>query len=589
MENEKEQQLEIARHSMAHVLAKALTKLYPQVKLTIGPSIDDGFYYDIDLDKNLTPEDFAPIEKRMKEILNKGEEFVRKEISKQEALNLFANNPYKVEIINELPEDEVISVYYLGEDFVDLCRGPHVASTRNLQNFGYKIHSVNGAYWRGNEKNKMLQRVYCYGFADKKQLQEHINMIEEAKKRDHRKLGRELELFFFDETAPGMPYWLPKGFVLYNILMEQWRKEHKKRGYQEFSGPILNKSDLWKISGHWDHYKDDMFILTDKEGWEQALKPMNCPNSIKVFASQTRSYKDLPLRFASLDPIHRYEKSGQLNGLFRVRTFRQDDSHNFITYEQIGSEIREIIEIADKIYTSFGLPYELTLSTRPDDFMGDIEIWNKAEDDLKAVLNDICGDNNYKINEGDGAFYGPKIDIKMKDCLGRSWQLGTIQLDFQLPQRFNISYIDKDNEKKTPVLLHRVILGSFERFIGIITEHFAGAFPLWLSPVQVKVLAITEKTNAYASKIAEKLENEGIRVEADLRNEKIGYKIREATNQKIPYLIVVGEDEEQNGKISIRGRHFENKTNLELEDFIARLKREIQSFALIGEGVQEDK
>jgi len=588
MENEKKEQLDIARHSMAHVLAKALTKLYPQVKLTIGPSIEDGFYYDIDLDKNLTPEDFAPIEKQMKEILNKGEEFVRKEITKEEALKIFANNPYKIEIINELPEDEIISVYYLGEDFVDLCRGPHVASAKNLQNFGYKIHSVNGAYWRANENNKMLQRVYCYAFADKKQLQDHINMIEEAKKRDHRKIGRELELFFFDETAPGMPYWLPKGFLLYNILMEQWRKEHKKRGYQEFSGPILNKSDLWKISGHWDHYKDDMFVLTDSEEWEQALKPMNCPNSIKVFASQTRSYKDLPLRFASLDVLHRYEKSGQLNGLFRVRTFRQDDSHNFITYEQIGSEIREIVEIADKIYTSFGLPYELTLSTRPDDFMGDIETWNKAEQDLKAVLNDICGDNNYKINEGDGAFYGPKIDIKMKDCLGRSWQLGTIQLDFQLPQRFNISYIDKDNEKKTPVMVHRAILGSFERFIGIITEHFAGAFPLWLSPVQVKVLAITEKTNDYAVSIAEKLESEGIRVEADLRNEKIGYKIREATSQKIPYLIVVGEDEEQNGKISIRGRRFENKTNLDLEDFIARLKREIDSFALIGEGVQEN-
>ena len=405
-------------------------------------------------------------------------------------------------------------------------------------------------------------------------------MIEEAKKRDHRKLGKELELFFFDETAPGMAYWLPKGFTMLNTLIEFWRKEHKKYGYQEFSGPQLNSSELWKISGHWDHYKEDMFVLTDADGKEQALKPMNCPNSIKVYQSKLRSYKDLPLRFNDVDVIHRNEKSGQLNGLFRVRMFRQDDSHNYVTEEQIGSEIKNILEIAKDLYSVFGLEYILTLSTRPDDFMGEIETWNKAEADLKAVLNEICGENNYRINEGDGAFYGPKIDIKMKDCLGREWQMGTAQLDFQLPQRFNLTYIDEDGNKKTPVMIHRALFGSFERFIGIITEHFAGAFPTWLTPVQVKILPISaEKHMEYAKKLQVELDEKGFRVEVDERNEKIGYKIREAQMQKIPYMLVIGDKEIESGSVGVRSRKDGDLGAMKKEDFIAKLDEEVKTLA----------
>ena len=402
-------------------------------------------------------------------------------------------------------------------------------------------------------------------------------MLEEAKKRDHRKIGKEQELFFFDETAPGMAYWLPKGFTMLNTLIEYWREEHKKRGYQEFSGPQLNSSVLWKTSGHWDHYKEDMFVLEDADGKEQALKPMNCPNSIKIFDSKMRSYKDLPLRFSDVDVIHRNEKSGQLNGLFRVRMFRQDDSHNYVSEDQIASEIKSILEIADEMYGVFGLPYKLTLSTRPDDFMGEIETWNKAEADLKNVLNEICGEGNYRINEGDGAFYGPKIDIKMKDCLGREWQMGTIQLDFQLPGRFELSYIDKDNEKKTPIMIHRAILGSFERFIGILTEHFAGVFPLWLCPVQVKVMNISDSSLGYAKEIEEKLLDSGIRAELDNRNEKIGYKIREAQLQKIPYMIIVGDNEVETKTISIRGRGNENVSGLSIDAFVERINEEIKT------------
>ena len=426
----------------------------------------------------------------------------------------------------------------------------------------------------------MLQRIYGTSFPKKADLDHHLEMIEEAKKRDHRKLGKELELFFFDETAPGMAYWLPKGFTMLNTLIEFWRKEHKKYGYQEFSGPQLNSSELWKISGHWDHYKEDMFVLTDADGKEQALKPMNCPNSIKVYQSKLRSYKDLPLRFNDVDVIHRNEKSGQLNGLFRVRMFRQDDSHNYVTEDQIGSEIKNILEIAKDLYSVFGLEYILTLSTRPDDFMGEIETWNKAEADLKAVLNEICGENNYRINEGDGAFYGPKIDIKMKDCLGREWQMGTAQLDFQLPQRFNLSYIDEDGNKKTPVMIHRALFGSFERFIGIITEHFAGAFPTWLTPVQVKILPISaEKHMEYAKKLQAELDEKGFRVEVDERNEKIGYKIREAQMQKIPYMLVIGDKEIESGSVGVRSRKDGDLGAMKKEDFIAKLDEEVRTLA----------
>lgn len=577
MENEEMEM--IGRHSLAHVMAKAIMKLYPKTKLTIGPAIEDGFYYDLDTAESFTEDVLPKIEKEMKNIISHNEKFVRREVSKAEALEMFKDNEYKTELINELPENEVISVYYLGDDFVDLCRGPHVESTGKLQNFGYKLAKINGAYWRGNEKNKMLQRVYAYAFKDKKKLADYLNMLEEAKKRDHRKLGREQELFFFDETAPGMAYWLPKGFTILNTLINFWRDEHQKRGYQEFSGPQLNSSILWKTSGHWDHYKEDMYVLKDSDGKEQALKPMNCPNSIKVFASKMRSYKDLPLRFNDVDVIHRNEKSGQLNGLFRVRMFRQDDSHNYITEDQIGSEIKQIIKIADYIYGVFGLDYQLTLSTRPQDFMGEIETWNKAESDLRAVLDELCGKGNYRVNEGDGAFYGPKIDIKMKDCLGREWQMGTVQLDFQLPMRFGITYVDAEGEKKTPIMIHRAILGSFERFIGIITEHFAGAFPLWLSPVQVVVAPLTDRNAEYAKSVYEKLQAAGIRVELDDRNEKIGYKIRESQLMKNPYFLILGDEEQNNQTISYRARKNVQENGVKLDDFIAKIKQEIKTFA----------
>jgi len=424
----------------------------------------------------------------------------------------------------------------------------------------------------------MLQRIYGISFPKRSELDNYINMIEEAKKRDHRKLGKELELFFFDETAPGMAYWMPKGFTLMNTLIEFWRKEHKRRGYQEFSGPQLNSSSLWKTSGHWDHYKDDMFVLTDIDGNEQALKPMNCPNSIKIYQQKLRSYKDLPLRFNDIDVIHRNEKSGQLNGLFRVRMFRQDDSHNYVTDEQIGSEIKDIVEIAKYLYSVFGLEYVLTLSTRPEDFMGEIETWNKAEKELNEVLTEICGEGNYRINEGDGAFYGPKIDIKMKDCLGREWQMGTVQLDFQLPQRFNLSYIDKEGNKKTPIMIHRAIFGSFDRFIGILTEHYAGAFPLWLSPVQVKILPIADAHHEYAKQVLNKFEEVGIRVELDDRQEKIGYKIREAQLQKIPYMIILGDKEVEANAVGVRSRKAGDIGQMGIEDFINKVKEEMEKF-----------
>ena len=485
-------------HTTSHIMAQAIKRLYPEIKLAIGPSIDNGFYYDFDTEKPFTPEMLEAIEKEMKKIIKEDLPIERFELPRKEAIKFMEEKeePYKVELINDLPEDAIISFYKQGE-FTDLCAGPHVMSTGKIK--AVKLLSSSGAYWRGNEKNKMLQRIYGISFPKASQVDEYVNMIEEAKKRDHRKLGKELELFFFDETAPGMAYWMPKGFTMMNTLIDFWRKEHKKRGYQEFSGPQLNSSELWKISGHWDHYKEDMFVLTDADGNEQALKPMNCPNSIKIYQSKLRSYKDLPLRFNDVDVIHRNEKSGQLNGLFRVRMFRQDDSHNYITEEQIGSEIKDIIEIAKQLYSVFGLEYKLTLSTRPEeDFMGEIETWDKAENDLRKVLDEICGEGNYQVNEGDGAFYGPKIDIKMKDCLGREWQMGTVQLDFQLPQRFNLHYIDKDGNKKTPIMVHRALFGSFDRFIGIITEHFAGAFPTWLAPVQVRILPIADSHKEYA-------------------------------------------------------------------------------------------
>lgn len=564
-------------HTTSHIMAQAVKRLFPDAKVTIGPAIENGFYYDFDVEKPFSEEDLRAIEEEMKKIIKEDLEIERFELPREEAIKLMEerNEPYKVELIKELPEGEVISFYKQG-DFTDLCRGPHLPTTGAVK--AVKLLSSSGAYWRGDEHNKMLQRIYGISFPKASELDEYLNMIEEAKKRDHRKLGKELDLFFFDETAPGMAYWMPKGFKMMNILIDLWRKEHEKRGYMEFSGPQLNSSELWKISGHWDHYKEDMFVLTDSDGKEQALKPMNCPNAIKIYASKLRSYKDLPLRFNDIDVIHRNEKSGQLNGLFRVRMFRQDDAHNFITEDQIGTEIKDIIEIAKYLYGIFGLDFELTLSTRPDDFMGDIELWNKAEANLREVLDELCGKDQYRINEGDGAFYGPKIDIKMKDCLGREWQMGTVQVDFQLPLRFGLSYIDSDGEKKTPILIHRALFGSFERFIGIITEHYAGAFPLWLSPVQVKVLPISDNQKEYAYKVMEELQNVGIRVEIDDRQEKIGYKIREAQLQKTPYMLILGEKEVESNSVGVRARKEGDIGAMSISELISKLQEEIKNF-----------
>ena len=563
-------------HTTSHVLAQAIKRLYPEIKLAIGPAIDNGFYYDFDTDTPFTPEMLEKIEKEMKKIIKEDIKIERFNLTRQEALELMKDEPYKQELINDLPEGEEISFYKQG-DFTDLCAGPHLLSTGKLK--AVKLLTSSGAYWRGNENNKMLQRIYGISFPKSSELDEYINMIEEAKKRDHRKLGKELELFFFDETAPGMAYWMPKGFTMMNTLIEFWRKEHRKRGYQEFSGPQLNSSILWKTSGHWDHYKEDMYVLTDADGNEQALKPMNCPNSIKIYQTKLRSYKDLPLRFNDVDVIHRNEKSGQLNGLFRVRMFRQDDSHNYITEEQIGSEIKEIVEIASYLYGIFGLEYQLTLSTRPEDFMGEIETWDRAETDLKNVLNEICGEGNYRINEGDGAFYGPKIDIKMKDCLGREWQMGTIQLDFQLPQRFNLSYIDKDGSKKTPIMIHRALFGSFDRFIGIITEHFAGAFPTWLASVQIRILPIADKHKEYSQKLLKEFEELDLRVELDDREEKIGYKIREAQLQKIPYMLIIGDKEIEANAVGVRSRKDGDIGQMSVQAFVEKIQDEIKNLS----------
>ena len=572
--DKKQEEIQKARHSLAHILAKALTSLYPNTKLTIGPSIDDGFYYDIDLDINLTPDHFPEIEKKMKEIINKGEDFTRKVVSKEEALKLFEGNEYKTEIINELPENEEVSLYYTGDDFFDLCRGPHVESAKRLQNYAYKIHAVNGAYWRGSEKNKMLQRVYVYAYPDKKQLQEHINMIEEAKKRDHRKLGKELKLFMISPEGPGFPFYLPKGMIIRNELIDYWRQIHTKAGYKEIMTPIMLNRHLWETSGHWDHYKDNMYLSTiDDETY--AIKPMNCPGGVLVYKSEPHSYKELPLRLGELGIVHRYEKSGELGGLLRVRSFTQDDAHIFMTPSQIKDEIKNVVALIDEVYKVFNFTYHVELSTRPENSMGSDEDWELATNALKNALDELKLD--YIINEGDGAFYGPKIDFHLKDTIGRTWQCGTIQLDFQLPQRFELEYVGEDGEKHRPIMIHRVIYGSIDRFIGLLIENFAGAFPLWLSPEQVRVLSLTERNSDYADEIAATLRENGLRAESDNRNEKIGYKIREALNEKVPYLIIVGDEEEKNKTISIRGRGYENKSGLNLNDFIARLKEEIKT------------
>lgn len=574
IKKEIDEKLHMMRHSLAHVLAKAIMKIYPKTKLTIGPAIDDGFYYDIDLDEPITPDKYAEIEKEMNAIIRRGEEFRREEVSRQQALKMFESNEYKEELINELPKDEVISVYYLGDDFVDLCRGPHVESTRSLQNAAFKIHAVNGAYWRGDEKNKMLQRVYAYGFKDKKQLAEHIAMLEEAKKRDNRKLGKELGLFMISPEGPGFPFYLPNGMIVRNLLIDYWRELHTKAGYKEISTPIMLSQHLWQTSGHWDHYKNNMY--TSKiDDTLFAIKPMNCPGGILVYKNSPHSYKELPLRIGELGIVHRHEKSGELGGLMRVRCFTQDDAHIFMMPSQIKDEIKGVVELIDTVYKLFGFTYHVELSTRPENSMGSDEDWELATKALQDALDELKID--YVINEGDGAFYGPKIDYHLADAIGRTWQCGTIQLDFQLPQRFELEYTGEDGQKHRPIMIHRVVYGAIDRFMGILIEHFAGAFPLWLAPEQVRVLPITDRNNDYANSLCEILKQEGIRATVDERNEKVGYKIREAHNMKIPYLIIVGDEEQANGTISIRGRGNENASGLNMSQFVERLKDEIKS------------
>ena len=565
-----EEGIEIIRHSTAHVMAQAVKRIYGNVKLAIGPTVKNGFYYDFDLDTPLTHDDIEKIEEEMNKIINEDLKFKRKDVSREEALKLMSEKgeDYKVQLINDLDESENISLYEQG-DFTDLCRGPHIPSTKFIKAF--KLTSVAGAYWRGSEKNKMLQRIYGVAFATKKELDKYLNMIEEAKKRDHRKLGRELRLFEIMDEGPGFPFFLPKGVVLKNILIDYWRKLHNKAGYVEIETPIMLNKELWIRSGHWDHYKENMYtsMIDDKEF---ALKPMNCPGGMLVYKSEGHSYRDLPLRVGELGRVHRHELSGALHGLMRVRAFTQDDAHIFMLPEQIKSEILGVIKLIDEVYGTLGFKYNVELSTRPEDSMGSDEEWNMAESSLKEALDE--GGLDYKINEGDGAFYGPKIDFHIEDSLGRSWQCGTIQLDFQLPQRFELEYIGSDGEKHRPIVIHRVIFGSIERFIGILIEHFAGKFPVWLAPVQVKVLPISDNFVEYGSEVIGKLREAGIRCEIDNRSEKIGYKIREARNERVPYMIIVGEQEKTHGNISLRSREGGDEGSTSLEEFIARVQKE---------------
>lgn len=565
-----EEGIEIIRHSTAHVMAQAVKKLYKNVKLAIGPTIKNGFYYDFDLDVSLTNDDLRKIEDEMNKIISKDLKFKRTEVSRKEALKLMSekNEYYKIELINDLDENEQISLYTQG-DFTDLCRGPHIPSTRFIKAF--KLTSVAGAYWRGDEKNEMLQRIYGVAFANKKDLEKYQKLIEEAKRRDHRKLGRELKLFEIMDEGPGFPFFLPKGVTLKNILIDYWRKLHNEAGYVEIETPIMLNKDLWIRSGHWDHYKENMYTsMIDNK--EFALKPMNCPGGMLVYKSETHSYRDLPLRVGELGRVHRHELSGALHGLMRVRAFTQDDAHIFMLPEQIKSEILGVVRLIDEVYGTLGFKYNVELSTRPEDSMGTDEEWNMAENSLKEALNE--GGLDYKINEGDGAFYGPKIDFHIEDSLGRSWQCGTIQLDFQLPQRFELEYIGRDGEKHRPIVIHRVIFGSIERFIGILIEHFAGKFPVWLAPVQVKVLPISDKFMDYSKEVMDKLRKVGIRCEIDARNEKTNYKIREARNERVPYMIIIGEKEKTRGDISVRSRKNGDEGSTSLKEFITRVQKE---------------
>ena len=570
-----EKSLEVIRHSTAHIMAQAIKRLFKDAKCAIGPTIENGFYYDFDLEHPFVAEDLLKIEKEMNKIIKENIKIERLDVTREEALKLMneRNESYKIELIKDLPEGENISLYRQGE-YVDLCRGPHIPSTKFVKAF--KLMSVAGAYWRGNEKNKMLQRIYGTAFKDKESLDHYIFTIEEAKKRDHRKLGKELKLFTLMDEGPGFPFFLPKGVTLKNTLIDYWRKLHNEAGYVEVETPIMLNKKLWETSGHWYHYKENMYTSVI-DGEEFALKPMNCPGGMLVYKNELHSYRDLPLRVGELGRVHRHELSGALHGLMRVRAFTQDDAHIFMLPEQIESEIIGVVKLIDKVYSTLGFKYTVELSTRPEDSMGTDEEWNMAESALIRALNDI--NLPYVVNEGDGAFYGPKIDFHIQDSLGRDWQCGTIQLDFQLPQRFELEYTGQDGEKHRPIVIHRVIFGSIERFIGILIENFAGKFPTWLAPVQVKVLSVSSKFNDYAEKVVEELKKNDIKVEFDNRDEKLGYKIREAKNERVPYIIVVGEKEVNGNTVSVRNRKDEEK-EYALEDFIYHVKDEIKTKSL---------
>ena len=606
---------EVYRHSLAHILAKAVIEIYGKenVQYAIGPQIADGFYYDFLLPEGITAENYKTIEDKMREIIKRREDWTCEELSRADALALFADQKFKTELIQDLPEDEKITIYRTGSDFVDLCRGPHISNSQELMNAAFQIRAVSGSYWRGDEHREQLQRVYVYAFQDQKALKEHLALVKEAMERDHKKLGTQLDLFMFDETAPGMPYWLPRGWKMYQALLAYSREIQQKHGYTEISGPLINKKKLWLISGHWAHYMNNMFMVPGISGWLNAdaeipgvldnlmdglsetatvklpkgsavfnrelddtmgAKPMNCPNAMITYKRTVHSYKELPIRYSEYDVLHRKEKSGQMNGLFRVQEFRQDDDHTFVMESQIEDEIADIIAIADEIYGTFGLTYRAELSTRPEDFMGDIEVWNHAEAALKKILDKKYGEGGYEVNEGDGAFYGPKIDLQIKDALGREWQCGTVQLDFQLPHNFGLTYQTREGGTEMPVVIHRAIYGSLERFIGIIIEHFKGAFPFWMSPYQVAVVPIRTSHNEYAKEVVNLLEDAGIRVEADYADKNMNEKIKNYKTMKDPLILVLGdkEAEERTVSVTIRGQK-QQLHGVSLERFVEVCKK----------------
>jgi threonyl-tRNA synthetase len=572
------QNLDELRHSCAHLLAAAVIDLYPKALLTIGPSIEEGFYYDIDFGKEkITDSDLPKVEARMYQISGTWDGFAKEEVTKDKALKVYAKNPYKQELIKEFAKEGQKLTLYTSGKFTDLCRGGHVENpSKVLKHF--KLLSVAGAYWRGDEKNPMLTRIYGTAFFTQDELDSHLNAKEEAKRRDHKKLGLQLDLYMFHETAPGMPYWLPKGLVLLNELVDFWRYEHRLRGYQEIKSPLINKKELYITSGHWEHYRDDMFLAETSEKEVYGLKPMNCPNAMVVFGSKGRSYRELPMRLSDTDTLHRFERSGTLNGLLRAREFCQDDAHIYVTEDQIGDEFKRLFEITERFYSIFGLEYRYRLGTRPKGFLGEKKVWDKAEKTLTKVLKE--NKKEFIVLDGDGAFYGPKIDILMKDSLGREWQMGTLQLDFQLPLRFKLKYSDAKGGIKTPVVIHRVIYGSLERFVGLITEHFAGAFPVWISPVQVKILPITDKQFKYSNELAEELRKVGVRVEIDERSEKLGAKIRDTQLEKVPYMVILGEKEVSAKKVAIRLRTGEDLGQMSAKAFVERITKNISSKAL---------